>query len=166
MRNGPVLYSIDMAPRWVEHEAWVNPVPTGLIPPLKNNSHRPSLFILRDNSTLYRHDIDTGVLYEKVFLARDRKFVGMTCDFESSRIYIRSSPPKRVYPGIKDIVMSIVVLQYPPLQFVGQFEIRKSIFGGKITGAEVSQNLLLVMDRDWGISIYSLEYILEKVNQI
>ena len=57
-------------------EFWIGPIhDTRGRPDLKDNSLRPCLFVLREDKTLSRYDLDSGKLLQSVFLSSHRKYV-------------------------------------------------------------------------------------------
>ncbi len=60
------LYSLPYEPQILSLDLWEGPLPPGMVARRGSDAHRKSLFLLRKDNCLYRHDVDTGELLDKV----------------------------------------------------------------------------------------------------
>lgn len=91
------------------------------------------------------------------FYVRLTRFQTMHCDPETDTIVFKS------IRGRSNVLLSLIALHFPPLQFCCHFEVTRSIFGTNIVDANVSQRLVIVMHSDQNVRMYSFEFIMKEV---
>jgi len=157
------LWSIPSRPKWENQE--ILPCHDTVLP---GGTHRACLLVLRLDNQLERYDLNTGVKQEEVFLSDKFRFTGLQQDLERGWVVLSSTKSNsRQCPGSltgcrpSDVLLSIVILQRPPLQFVAQFEMKKSVFGENMKDAAVGQGLLIVMFGKNTVALYSMEEVIK-----
>lgn len=134
-------------------EIWLGPIQDiqGR-PNLKDNSLRPCLFVLREDKTLNRYDVDTGHLLESVFLSSTRKYAELRLNYSGSQPNVCVKSTKQIefcksndctHRNCKQTCISLIMFSYPPLTFLCNFEVTQKIFGSSTT--TVSENVKKTM---------------------
>ena len=170
------LYSLPSHPKWEDCEIIAHST--------ANILSKPVIIILKKGNSLHVHDLQTGSSIQKIDLGSritttdkynaeyhlnttpnknnlvDTEFnvtyKELYNDLESSYICIKST--RRPKPS--DVLVSFILFTYPPLEVVAKFNVCRSIFGTNITDAEVSQDILMIMETGSVTKLYSLQSVL------
>ena len=165
------LYSLPSDPKWEDYAIIAHST--------ANIISKPVIIILKKGNSLHVHDLQTGSSIHNIHLgsrittARRNHLNTMNrnnlvdntfnvtykelyVDLETSYICIKST--RRPKPS--DVLVSFMIFTYPPLEVVAKFNVRRSIFGINITDAEVSQDILMIMETGSVTKLYSLQSIL------
>ena len=169
------LYSLPSHPKWEDYAIIAHSTP--------NILSNPVIIILKKGNSLHVHDLQTGnsiyniPLGNKISTTTEKNLQTTTksintnelvdnslnvtykelyVDLETSYICVKST--RRPKPS--DVLVSFVIFNYPVLKVVAKFNVRRSIFGTNITDAEVSQDILMVMEAGSVTKLYSLQSFL------
>ena len=113
---------------------------------MKDNSLRPCLFVLREDKTLNRYDMDSGRHLQSVFLSSTRKYAELRLNYSATQPNVCVKSTKQfefckstncIHRNCKQTCISLIMFSYAPLKFLANFEVTQKIFG---TSSTVSQN--------------------------
>ena len=174
------LYSLSQHPKWEDVAIVAHSTP--------NELSKPIIIILRKGNIIDIHDLDTGNPITKIHLGaakndcnvpdmtspsrwarqdtRDQKsitFKELYFDFETSQICVKSTrnPRTNLQSNKCDILVTFVLFSYPDMKHKTTVNIRRSVFGPNITDAEISQDIVMVMESGSVTRLYSLQSVID-----
>ena len=137
-------------------------------PDLKDDSLKPSLFVLREDNTLTRYDLDTGVPLQSVFLSSRRKFVDLRLNANHPNVVVKSTKQTGFcssdtcdHKTCNKTKFCFITFTYRPLRFEAHLQVTPDIFGKDLYNAVIGNGFLMVISHHKrGAKLYSFDYIL------
>ena len=171
------LYSLSLHPKWEDVAIVAHSTP--------NEVSKPIIIILRKGNIIDIHDLDTGNPITKIHLGASKNdcnvpdmtspsrwarqdtsdqksitFKELYFDFETSKICVKSTRNPRTSNKC-DILVTFVLFSYPDMKHKTTVHIRRSAFGSNITDAEISQDIVMVMESGSVTRLYSLQSVID-----
>ncbi len=155
--------------RWLDQDVWWGTVTTSTTT-TRNNQHVPVLVVLDSLNSLKVFDLTRGTQLASVSLgspSNGPKFKRLSCNMEQGTIVVKSVRTRGDYYSHRDsspsdVVVSLAVFTFPPLEFSASFDVRRSCFGDRACDASVHHDILVVEYAGGLIRFFSLEHILER----
>ena len=120
-------------------------------PDLKCNSLKPSLFVLREDKTLTRYDLQTGQILESHFLFATRKFTELRLNAGNPNVLVKSTKNSGFcqesgcqHTNCNRICFSFIAFSFPSLKFQAHLEVSQSVFP-HLYNAVISDGILIVI---------------------
>ena len=136
-------------------------------PEMKDDSLKPTLFVLREDRTLHRYDLETGQTFQSLFLSSDRKFVELRLNAHHPNVVIKSTKQTGFchsdtcqHTTCNKTKLAFITFTHRPLKFEAHLEITQDIFGTNLYDAVISDGFLIVVSTDKKARLYSFDYIL------
>ena len=165
--NYKKLYTLPCDPKWEDAAVIAHSTPNFLTSPV--------IIVLRKGNIFQVHDLETGTTVRTINLCNVKNFMTsgdsretisvradtdddifsakeLHVDFETSNIIIKTTRN----PKQKDILVSFFIFDYPSFSFLARINIRRSVFGYTITDAEISEDILMVMESGSKTKLYSI----------
>ena len=155
------LYTLPCDPKWEDASVIAHSTANFLTSPV--------IIVLRKGNLVQVHDLETGTTVRTINLCNIRNFDSqetismrtddesfsakeLHVDFETSNIIIKTTRN----PKQKDILVTFFIFNYPSFSFMARIDIRRSVFGHTITDAEISEDIIMVMESGSKTKLYSI----------
>ncbi|XP_041378277.1 DDB1- and CUL4-associated factor 17-like [Gigantopelta aegis] len=157
-----LLYKLPPAPKIEDALLCSN---SGCLPP-RTDAGKDSVMTISKNQYLVQYHLRTGREIQRIFVNSLTLFKLRDISWNNSgrSIVLKATPTNLHHERTtRARVTSLFILfDVFPLEFVGQMEIDRTIFGFDQTAAMVTTDMLIVMYQSGYIKIYSIPYIIDK----
>ena len=150
-------------------ETWLGPINDERgRPELKNDSLKPSLFVLREDKTLTRYDLRTGQILESHFLFSTRKFTELRLNAGNPNVLVKSTKLSGFcqetacqHTNCNRICFSFIAFSYPSLKFQAHLEVSETIFKN-LYNAVISDGILIIINSKKTAKLYDFNHIMQE----
>lgn len=154
-------------------EVWCSPINDERgRPSLKDptSSLRPSLFVLREDKTLSRYDVQTGQLHQSLYLSSERKFVELSLNAQGqANVVLKSTKlkgfcqnPSCHHTTCNKTCIAFILFSYPELKFLAHLEISQNVFGSTLYNAVICDAFIIVIHGTKHAKLYGLNQVLSQ----
>ena len=119
---------------------------------------KPCLLAVTKDGWMTRHDLNTGVVLQRVYLSKHYRFKHVLWESDLQRIVLKSIH----FSTLSRPLMFLAIFWMAPLEFQALMPIEKSMFGQDTVDATASNGFVVIMHQSNKIRFYSLWEIIER----